>query len=184
LRLLAVLLLPIVGGILGCLLSLANVAGWFVPWQTLPSPPEKVARIAAIDNDSIWIEGVSGVIYYNAASDYCQSNCWAIVAAPPPAQPDTFSRNSRTCEGPGPLVFVIQSLAECRVYAFQNFNTVYALRVDGRLLAWRYEQYGEGIPAAYLLLPCGGVIVALIFAAWIVQRDRRERQTTPAASAS
>ena len=181
LRCAGLLLLPLLGGVIGFALASAAASGLFSPWQPIAPPPEPVARIAALDGASIWVEGISGVFYNNPSSDSCQRDCWVVVAAPP-TQPATHIgvdvTLSRTCVGPAPLPIVKQILSECQREQWSDISTAYALRADGRLFAWHFESGGEGPPAVVFTWPCGGVFIALILAVCILVYDLVKR-TTP-----
>ena len=169
------ILLPIVFAVAAYFWADAQVNGWLSPWQTLPNPPEKVARIAAISGISLWIQGVSGAIYANMASDSCQSDCWVVVAAVPAIPPGPYETLAHTCVGPPALMFITQSLAECRREQWADSNTLYALRSDGRLVAWRFESGMEYITLNYYCWPGGALIVGLILAVIIVVGRRAQQ---------
>ena len=83
-RLIALVIAPIVGAVLGYLLADAMNNGWFSSgWQRIESPPINVNRLIAVSKGSLWVESDSGTFYYNENPALCQSECWREVSEIP-----------------------------------------------------------------------------------------------------
>jgi hypothetical protein len=116
--------------------------GWFT-WQQLVKPPEKVVKIIAIKNTSIWIKGSSGKIYFNNNASACQNDCWVVVTDPPTESflldgLSPLGRLNTNYSYPPPLIEVMDSMAECRFEQYGDSDSLYVLRLDGNLFTWHF----------------------------------------------
>jgi hypothetical protein len=183
-RLLLLLLAPLVGAVAGFGLAYVFENGWLWGWQPVAPPPEAATALHALSGPNLWVEAASGQLYHNAAADTCATGCWAPVAdvVKPPLDDDTREVRPTTCVRPPPLLFgAEQTLAECRVEQWVDFNTVYALRGDGSLRVWRFTSGGEWVGLTFILLPLLGaaaffllalaLVVVLAIAAWLRRRS-------------
>jgi hypothetical protein len=136
----------LISGTVVCIFLLVGLTnGWFI-WHTLEKPPEKVVNIIAIKGYSIWIKGSSGAIYYNETSDECQINCWVMVNEPPAElflKEYLMDRLSTNCSPVPPLIGAIESMAECRRDTWVDYDSLYVLRWDGKLVSWHFSYGGE-----------------------------------------
>ena len=129
-----------------CILPIINMKyGWF-DWQTLEKPPERVVKIIAIDQASVWVKTASGKIYYNEKSDKCQKDCWVVTTETPTGQllhEGIPGRRNTTCSQAPPLFGVVDSMAECFRDVWVDYDSIYVLKFDGSLAAWHSSSGGE-----------------------------------------
>ena len=145
-RILVLFLATLGGGLLGILLTVLLLRGWFSPWNAVATPPEKPTRLLALDGIQLWIKDSAGTIYRNPNSLDCIADCWSIVDAVqlPANQPaPEGGRLSESCLPPPPLTRLQQKIGQCDIGFWQDVNTVYALRTDGSIRVWRFTSGGE-----------------------------------------
>ncbi len=181
-RVMGVLLCISAGGVLGFLLAGVVASGWFTPWQPVENAPERVARIVALDGWSVWVEAITGKIYYNQLATTCQTSCWVVVpTAPvrPRPYPASLQFKSQPCGSPPPLWGLAQSLGECQLDPFRNYSFAYALRTDGRLFVWSSYSGGEPVDKVFIQLPCVGLVGGLLAAFLLLENKRLKNQSRP-----
>lgn len=136
-----------------CILFIINMKyGWFT-WQTLDKAPDRIVKIIAIKGTSVWVKAASGEIYFNETSEKCQNDCWVVTTETPAQkslQDGLLQRMDTNCSPAPPLIGVAESMAECRREAWTDYDSIYALRFDGSLVAWHFNSHGEG----YILTEC------------------------------
>lgn len=187
-RILLLLLAPIVGCVAGFGLAFLFESGWFYGWRPVATPPEPAAAIHAISGTEVWIETASGQLYHNAAAQACAADCWEAVAAvvTPPPDPDIRNVLPRTCVTPPPLLGAVQTVAECQVSQWVDFNTAYARRGNGSLMIWRFTSGGEWVGFSYVLLSLFGAValfilaLAAIIVVWLIGDIRRRLRASAA----
>ncbi len=155
---------PILGAILGILAFLFLTSGWLSGWKKIESPPEKIDQIVQIDGSMIWIATSTGTEYLNAASDTCGKDCWLQVAEIEPGHPTRgdLGWSPQTCETPPPILGAIQTKAECKINYWTDDNSIYALRSDGKILAWHYSIAKEWIVVELIVFALAGAIVVFL----------------------
>jgi hypothetical protein len=140
-RIAAILIAPIIGAILGILLAQAVNYGWLASkWQPIEKPPERVARLLAIQRDTLWIEGESTMLYTNENSSSCSYNCWVEVSEIPDESDEggyVLSIKNEACGPLPPLTQVAATISECRMDDWRDFNHTFALRKDGNIFYWQ-----------------------------------------------
>lgn len=170
-RILALIIAPIIGAILGYFLADAAGNGWFSSaWQIIEKPPAHVSSLEAINGDSLWVRSDSGVIYFNEIASICASGCWHEVSKIPklPILDNALSVTNKACAPVPPLFGVIASISECRSEIWQDQNNTFALLNDGNIYLWEVYLYGEG---SVLLLIYGagfGAIVLFVFVLFFI----------------
>lgn len=192
-RILALLLAPIVGGLVGFGLAYLLFSGWLRGWQPVADPPEKIAHILALNGDDVWVKAVSGTIYNNPHASTCTDNCWTAVQAVPsefPPEMDLSRRDPQTCMTPPPIWGVVERKGDCKVHMWYDENTIFALRTNGRLTMWNYGSGGEWTGVGFLFLIASGALLFFIITAlvilinWLARRLRERNavnQPTPPA---
>jgi len=168
-RILLLVLAPIVGGAAGLGLAFLLESGWLVQgWQPVASPPEPPARLRALSGENLWIEAASGQLYHNVAADTCASDCWTPVPDITLPELDDEIRLVRPqpCVTPPPSLGTVETLGECQVTQWVDFNTVYARGRNGSLRVWRFTSGGEWVGLTYILLIglCAVVLFVLVLA--------------------
>jgi len=201
-RFVAIIIGPIIGAILGFFLADTINNGWFDSyWQMIEMPPVKVQRLVAVDSYSLWIQSDSGILYYNADTVGCKTDCWQEVAeipvlprvTPNGSEIEHETITGHACSPAPPLSGVVSQLSQCRItelnWGLHN-NYIYALRDDGTIYLWHTDMYtGEGGAIYnYFIFVCGGGLVVFIsifiFALflglldWLAKRAQKDKEST------
>ena len=187
-RIVAVIIVPIIGAILGYLLVTMLMNGWFsAKWQMIEKPPGEGNHLIAMSQDSLWVQNSTGRIYYNEQSSVCTSDCWLEVSEiplPPPIETDDTTVNSKACAPTPPLMNVTEKLSECWRTMWVDHTYTFALRKDGSIYLWQAELYKEWSFVLLIIGVCGGALVffipVLLLVVVISLLDRRSRRATNA----
>lgn len=165
-RLIALIIAPIVGALLGYLLANALNNGWFsYKWQRIESPPGDVHRLVAVSKGSLWVQSDSGVFYYNENPSKCQAECWQEVSEIPSlpiVEPYEYSVTLTACAPSPPLSRVTTRISECRIEMWIDRNSTFALRNDGSIYLWQADLYTEWSLVLMILGVCIGAIILFI----------------------
>jgi hypothetical protein len=172
---------PILGAALGVLAFFVLTSGWLLGWKEIESPPEEADQIIQIDGPMIWIATSAGTRYLNAASETCRSGCWVQVAdieAGHPTRGD-LGWSPQTCDSPPPILGAVQTKAECKINYWTDDNSAYALRSDGKILAWHYSIGKEWTLVELVVFGLAGAIVVFLVGAvvFLISRFRGSRST-------
>jgi hypothetical protein len=192
-RLLALIIAPIVGAILGYLLADALNNGWFSSkWQRIESPPGDVHRLAAVSKGGLWVQSDSDVLYYNENPSTCKAACWQEVSEIPSlpiVEPYESSVTLTACAPSPPLGGVTTRISECRRELWVDRNSTFALRNDGSLYLWQADLYKESSAVLIILSVCIGAIILfvptliIVLINWLLNRKReKQREKIPAAA--
>ena len=192
-RLIALLIAPIVGAVLGYLLANAMNNGWFSSeWKKIESPPVHVQSLVAVSKGGLWVESDSGTLYYSENPYSCQNECWQEVSDTPSlpiVEPYEASVTATACAPSPPLSRVTAMISECRIEMWVDRNATFALRNDGSIYLWQVDLSKEWSAALILLGVCMGAVTLFIptfivvFINWLLSRTRekqRERMSTAA----
>lgn len=169
-RLLVLFLAPVVGGAIGLLLAFVLQSGWLRPWWPVALPPEPPAAIRAVSDQGLWVVSPSGRLYFNSAPDTCLADCWAEVegVVEPPPNKEVRRVLPHTCVTPPPLLGAVETVGQCQVGVWVDYNIAYARRSNGSLLGWQYWSGGEYGPLVYLLFPLIGAVVFFVLALLLI----------------
>ena len=163
---LAIIIAPIIGAVLGYLLFNVLDNGWFrSKWQMIEKPPGEGLRLAALSQDSLWVQSPTGTLYYNENSSTCKSDCWLEVPEIPSLPimgPNEIRVTSEACAPSLPLLSVTEKISECRSTYWVDQNFTFALRKDGTIYLWQADIYKEWTVVLLFILVCGGAIALLI----------------------
>ena len=192
-RLIALILAPILGAVLGYLLADAMNNGWFSSkWQRIESPPVNVYSLVAVSKGGLWVESDSGVLYYNENPSSCQNECWQEVSDTPSlpiVEPYEASVTATACAPSPPLSRVTATISECRVEMWIDRSVTFALRNDGSIYLWQVDLSKECSAALIILGVCVGAVTLFIptfivvFINWLSKRvheKQEERMSTAA----
>jgi hypothetical protein len=172
---------PIVGAVFGILAFLVLTSGWLSGWKEIESPPEKADQIVQIDGPMIWIATSAGTRYLNAASETCRSGCWVQVADIEAGHPmrGELGWSPQTCESPPPIFGAVQTRAECKINYWTDDSSVYALRSDGKILAWHYSIGKEWTVVELIVFALAGAIVVFLVGSvvFLISRWRGSQST-------
>ena len=182
-RLVALILAPLIGAILGYLLVYALSNGWFkTRWQMIEKPPGEGLHLVALSRDSLWVQSGTGAIYYNENASACTSDCWREVPEIPTLPvvgPDESKVTGAACARSLPLFGVVERISECRSTMWVDYNYTFALRKDGSIYLWQAELYNEWAFVLLVFGVCGGAMLLFIPALAVVLvlaiRDRRTK---------
>ena len=171
-RIIALIISPILGAVLGFFLTEAMHFGWFsYKWQRIEKPPRNVQLLIALSRDSLWIQDSSGIYYYNEASSTCASNCWMEVPKIPSLpilEPYEESVESNSCHPPPPLFGVVSRISECRRQEWVDENYIFALRNDGNIYFWQADIFGEWVVVLLFSGACFGAITLFFLTLFLV----------------
>ncbi len=181
----AILLLATIGGgALGLALAYFGLTGRFVAWRPVDKPPEPASRILALSWSSVWVQSSSGVIYFNASPYECQRECWTVV---PEVQVDHTQHPgineilSTSCVSPPPLFGAVDQKGDCWRGVWLDYNTVYALRLDGSMWVWTFTSGGEWGFVTLVFATCTGAVALFALALGVMLfsalRQRRSRRS-------
>ena len=166
-KIVALIIAPIVGAILGYLLADAGNNGWLSSrWQIIQTPPDRVQQLMAINKDSLWVQVESGALYYNESSSTCNFDCWQEVSEIPSMpifEPDEFMVKSDSCVPLPPLTKVTATISECHKEIWVDRNYSFVLRSDGTIHLWQADIYKEWAAANLFIGASSGAIVFFIF---------------------
>ena len=192
-RLIALIIAPILGAVLGYLLTNAMNNEWFSSgWQRIESPPDNVHRLVAVSKGGLWIESESGVLYYNGHPSSCRNECWQEVSdipSLPIVEPYEASVTDSACVPSPPLSRVTAMISECRVEMSVDRNATFALRNDGSIYLWQAVLSKEWSAALIFLGVCIGAVtlfiptLVVVFINWLINRaheKQRARMSTAA----
>ncbi|SRR6266498_1055621 len=192
-RLIALIIAPLVGAILGYLLTDPINAGWFSSaWQMIENPPDHAHRLAAVNKGGLWVQTDSGTFYYNEDPSACKTNCWQEVPgipALPIVEPYELSVTSSPCASIPPLSRVIATVSECRREMWIDRNSTFALRNDGSIYLWQVDLAKEWSALIMILNVCAGAIalfiptLIVVLLSWLLNRiheKQRERMSIAA----
>ena len=192
-RLIALIVAPIVGAVLGYVLADAMNNGWFSSkWQRIEGPPVNIRSLVAVSKGGLWVEGDPGVFYYNENPSSCRNECWQEVSdAPslPIVEPFEASVTATACAPSPPLSRVTATISECRMEMWVDRNVTYALRNDGSIYLWQVDLPKEWSAALIILGVCIGAVTLFIptfivvFINWLsnrVHKKQAERMSTAA----
>lgn len=137
-----------------------SIAGWGtsrsdVKWEPLGLPPERAVRIAAADVDFVFVESVTGKMYYCDPNEE-QFN-W--VESSPTS---VYTRDSPFVDEtpiPDPSGKVIDRADVRRIWSELIWDAKYAVTDDGKVWMWRYTP--ELFPGRKGIIP-GSIIGFLI----------------------
>ncbi len=178
------LLATIAGGAVGLALAYLGLSGWFAAWRPIGKPPELASRILALSGPSVWVQTASGVIYFNASSYDCQRDCWTVVAEVSVDHTQPASINEilpAPCASPPPFFGALDQKGDCWRGVWQDYNTVYALRRDGRIWLWTFVSGGEWGFVTLVLATCLGaaaffaLTLGVILFSGVLNRRRQRR---------
>jgi hypothetical protein len=192
-HLLALVIAPIVGAVLGYLLAETLNNGWFSSqWQKIEKSPTNVRRLIAVSKGGLWVESDAGVLYYNEHPSSCQSKCWQEVSELPPlpiVEPYERSVTSTPCAPSPPLSRITAKISECRRETWIDRNSTFALRKDGSIYLWQVDLAQEWSAMLMILTVCIGAIALFIPTLIVVvfkllssrsHEKQRERMSTAA----
>ena len=192
-RLIALVVAPIVGAVIGYLLAEAMNNGWFSSkWQRIENPPDKVDRLVAVSKGSLWIESDSGVFYYSENPSSCKSDCWQKVSeipSLPVVEPYEASVSATACAPSPPLGKVTATMSECRIEMWVDRNATFALRNDGSIYLWKADLYKEWSAVLIILSMIIGAIALFVFTLivmfinWLLSRTHAKQREKPSAAA-
>jgi hypothetical protein len=157
------------------LLALATALGWLdaenyvqgftIRWKLLPNSPELPSKILAI-NKGLWIESVSGRIYYFASPDppftdeECSHDCWK-EAQSAPADGENIVHDPG-CGIHSPSTSWLKDVRSvCEQFGVAAVASVYGFDSKGRLYHWKHI-LGDQDGLALILFPVGWALFALI----------------------
>lgn len=182
-RIIALIISPIFGAVLGFFLTEAMHFGWFsYKWQMIEKPPGNVQLLAALSKDSLWVQDSSGIYYYNEASSTCVSDCWREVLKIPSLpilEPYEESVKSNSCHPSAPLFGVVSRISECRRQTWVDENYIFALRNDGNIYFWQADIYGEWAVVLLFTGTCFGastlffLMLFVVVIKWLKDRAKR-----------
>jgi hypothetical protein len=192
-RLIALVIAPLAGAVLGYLLANTMNNGWFSSeWRRIESPPGNVHRLAAVSKGGLWVEMDSGAFYYNENPSSCKAECWQEVSdipSLPIVEPYEASVSATACAPSPPLSRITARISECRIEMWIDRNSTFALRNDGSLYLWQVDLYKEWSAALIILGMCIGAItlfiptLIVVFINWLSNRThekQREKMSTAA----
>jgi hypothetical protein len=185
-RLIALIIAPVVGAVLGYFLAYVMNNGWLSSkWQRIENPPGNVYRLVTISKGALWVENDSGTFYYNEKPSSCQSQCWQEVSkfpSLPIVEPNELSVTNTPCAPSPPLSRVTAKISECRRETWIDRNSTFALRNDGSIYLWQIDLAREWSSAIVVLNMCVGAIALFILTlivvlfGWLLDRVREKRE--------
>ena len=185
-RITALVIAPLVGAILGYLITDPINAGWFSSkWQVIESPPGNVHSLVAISKGSLWVQSDSGSFYYNENPSSCKTKCWQEVSgipALPIIEPYESSVSNTPCASTPPLSRVRATVSECRREMWIDRNSTFALRNDGSIYLWQVDLAKEWSFLTMILNVCAGAIamfiptLIVILFSWLLNRIHKNRE--------
>jgi phosphate/sulfate permease len=185
-RIIALIVAPIIGAVLGYFLADVINNGWLSSrWQKVESPPGNVHRLIAVNKGGIWIESDSGTFYYNENPSSCQHECWREVSEIPDlpiVEPHELSVTDIPCAPLPPLVSVKSKISECRKEAWIDRNSTFALRNDGSIYLWQVNLASEWSAMLMILTVCTGAIALFVLTlivvlfSWLLDHIRKKQR--------
>ena len=187
-RLALTILITIIGSVLGFQLTRVSIYGWFSSkWQAIENTPERVSSLVALERDSLWVQGESGVFHQHEGSSSCVSDCWLEVQEIPELPSIEFYESTVKDEAcvPAPLLLGVSSkISECRREMWVDRSYIFALRKDGSIYFWQSDVYGEWVVVELFFGLCGGAIILFVpslifillpgFIKWLSKRKHKK----------
>jgi len=171
-RIVALILAPIIGAVLGYFLVYALNNGWLKSrWQMIEKPPGTELHLVALSRDSLWVQSATGILYYNENASVCKSDCWVEVPEIPDLPvlaPGETTVTSGACAPALPLSRIVDRLSECRSTMWVDFDFTFALRADGSIYLWQAELFKEWAFVLLVIGVCGGAILLFLPALAVV----------------
>lgn len=150
-------------------------SGRFVDWEHITEPHEPIVELLDHDNDGIYVQGRSGIIY---RCDFCLNgncDCWSDTDLP-----ESLERDPGEIDPPSMVVADPPGDVKDRVslgFQWQHGvrRTDYVVLQDGSL--WRWDNITNGFAALGFLylaviggLALDGLIVCVLIVGWLVRK--------------
>jgi len=160
----AVFRLTLIGAIAGLLLTYVLTFGWPWPqWRPVEKAPQRVSQLLALQRDSLWVQGMSGEIFFIEEASRCKHDCWQEVSEVVEKRivdDDYLEVSDRACEPLPPLRDISAVISECRRGPFTGESYAFALKENGNIYFHEDTVYYESLIVSFAY---GGLTGAIIF---------------------
>ena len=141
-----IFVLPIVGGVVSTVYTVAKMRGSFNSWQSLGKPNTSDISLISID----YVEDSKGTIYKYQYETNCVNDCWIEVDALPPNSNQLDLLPFEDCEQAFNLPSLdsySDSITECIRWGTGILVTIQAIDYTGNVIMWQkgHDDFGDVI---------------------------------------